>query len=720
MKVVAGILVLTLAGAPAVFAAPEKLTVERIFATGSFGRNASQVTWSPDGRRLSFQWKDEEGDALWLLEPPAGKPRRLLPLGSAGLDQHWWSPRGDALLVQIDGELRLLALDGTPPRKLLDKGAEDPKFSPDGSRLAFVRDYDLYWVEVASGAEHRLTRDGKENEILNGTTDWVYWEEIWGRNGTGYWWSPDGQSLAYYRFEESQVPAYPIVDYSPKYPTVRWQKYPKAGEPNPRVRVGWIAAGGGETVWLQTGGAPDDYLARVAWAPDGETLLVQHLNRDQTVLQLLRCRRGDGSCRPVITEKHGTWVNLGDDFHLLSDGRFLWGSEAGGWRRLNLYAADGKLLRTVSPDGWVVSSLDGVTSEEQIFFTAYSAGQLGAIDRHVFRASLASDSPAENLTPQPGWSTALVAPQSGSWVHTWSDADHPSRLVVRTAAGTELARLPAAEPTYDPNQLPHWEFLTVPGPDGSRLPARLLKPAGFDRTRKYPVVIYHYGGPGSQVVVNQWESRGRGAWHKLMAQRGFGVFMVDNRSSLFFGKAGEDRDHKRFGEVNLEGQLAGVDFLKSLGWADTSRLGLWGWSGGGTNTLYCILSRPGIWKAAVSGAPVTDWSLYDSIWTERYLETPQTNPEGFRLSSPLTLAKNLQDRLLIVHGTADDNVHLQNSIVMTRELAKAQLPFEEAIYPGEKHGLTTPGFQHFFARMEEFFVRTLDTVEVEDVEVKGN
>ena len=238
------------------------------------------------------------------------------------------------------------------------------------------------------------------------------------------------------------------------------------------------------------------------------------------------------------------------------------------------------------------------------------------------------------LTPEPGNHNAVVSPQTGAWVHTWSNADSPPRSEVRPAGGAKAIALPAAPPAFNAAALPKWEFLTIPGPEGSRLPARLLKPAGFDPSKRYPVIIYHYGGPGSQVVDNAWNSRG--LWHKLMAQRGFAVFSVDNRSSLFFGKAGEDRDYRRFGTVNLEGQLAGVDYLKTLPWVDASRLGLWGWSGGGTNTLYCVLNRPGVWKAAIAGAPVTDWKLYDTIWTERYLDRPQDNADGYRDSSPIT------------------------------------------------------------------------------------
>ncbi len=741
------------AGAQIQTAAAERLTVERIFADGAFGRIPTQTAWAPDGRRLAYLWDDGKGDALWAIDAVTGKSELLARLAdlaaspgagtaSFDLDEYRWSPRGDALLLLAGGDLYLYTLKTRQLRRLTDtpEAEEEPELSPDGSRLAFVRDFDLHLLDLATGRETALTRDGSENAFLNGITDWVYWEEIWGREATGYWWSPDGGRLAYYRFDESPVGTVPLVDetasslpvipatpatpatdatsgddaaaapppaIAARYPALKLQKYPKAGEPNPRVKLGILDPATGTTVWLQTGGAEGDYLARLAWAADGQSVLVQHLNRDQTRLTLLRCQAGDGACAPVLTEEHPTWVNLGDDFRPLPDGRFLWGSEASGWRRLALHEADGRKVRDLSPDGWSVTALDGVTADGWVVFTAFATAGFGPADRQVLRANL-DGSVVESLTVRPGWHSALVAPRTGLWLGTWSDADTPPRQTLRALDGKETAaRLPSAPPAVDPARLPKWEFVTVPGPDGLKFPARLLKPAGFDPAGRYPVVIYHYGGPASQVVDNRWDTRGRTAWHKLMAPRGFVVFSLDNASSLFFGKAGEDRDHRRFGEVNLSGQLAGVDYLESQPWVDAGRLGLWGWSGGGTNTLYCLLSRPGVWRAGVAGAPVTDWTLYDSIWTERYLDRPQDNPEGYRLSSPLTHAARLADHLLLVHGTADDNVHAQNSSVLARRLVDAGIPFEQAVYPGEKHALHPAASRHFYARMTEFFERTL-------------
>jgi dipeptidyl-peptidase-4 len=707
-----------------------RLTIEAALAPDAFGRRPTQQAWSPDGRRLIYLWDEGSGKALWLLDATTGRSEVLTRLADLGeedktldLDAFSWSPQGDSLLLVAKGDLYLLPVDAARPRagklrRLTKTESEesDARFSPDGRRIAFVRNLDLYVLDVATTEETRLTDDGRENTTLNGINDWVYGEEIWSREPRAYWWSPDSAHLAYYHFDERSVGIYSLLNDAPLYPEIVLQKYPKAGTTNPQVKIGVADLATGRTTWMQTGD-PNAYLARLEWTPRSDAVAIERLTRDQKRLDLLRCGAAGGACATLLTENWRTWINLGRDFRFLPDGRFLWGSERSGWRRLYLYDAEGRLIRPATPEGWQVTALDTLADDGTwALVTAFPTAGLGPIDRRVARVRLDAAEPSwEVLTPEPGWHQALASPRTGSWVHSWSDANTPPRSEVRLAGGRTVP-LPSLPSKLDASALPKWEFLTIPGPDGSALPARLLKPAGFAPSRRYPVIVYHYGGPGSQEVSNTWGARG--IWHKLMAQRGFAVLTVDNQSSLFFGKPGEDRDYRRFGTVNLAGQLAGVDYLKTLPWVDASRLGLWGWSGGGSNTLYCILNRPGVWKAAIAGAPVTDWKLYDSIWTERYLDRPQDNPEGYRDSSPLTYAAKLKDHLLIVHGLADDNVHPQNTVQMSDALVKAGIQFEQAFYPGQKHGFRPAESRHFYQRAMDFFERELMGVEVGNVEIK--
>jgi len=692
----------------------ERPSFEEIFSTEAPAWRASKINWNADGSAVVYQLEDKEGDALWIQQAPSWEPKILLRMEEDGevekLSVVKWSPLGGELLLGHDGDLsRLNVASGTLQSLITTEEKEsDPEYSPDGSSIAFVRDGDLILQPLAEGEERRLTTDGDGEDILNGKTDWVYWEELWGRSSKGFWWSPDSMHLAYYRFEEAAVSTYPILDYEPVYPEVEKQRYPKAGTTNPTVRVGILGKSSGKTTWLETGDPAEFYLPRVHWVSD-EIVAVERLNRDQNRLDLLRCKVSSGACEPILTDRSDTWVNVGKETRFLADGSFLWASEWSGWRHLYHYDKDGKLLRQLTRGSRDLTSVDAVNEEAgYVIVTRYGPGFLGAKDREVIQVSL-DHGATKPWTEGGGWHAATVS-DGGNWVHRWSDTATPDRWRIRSASGQDLASLPIDPEGQDSQaqNLPPWRFFTIPGPGGVNLPAAMVSPANLDTGRSYPAIVYHYGGPQSQVVTNRWGSRNRQLWHQWMATRGYAVIMVDNRGSDFFGKGGADRLHRHFGPTNLEAQLAGVDFLRSLEWVDTERLGLWGWSGGGSNTLYCLLNAPGVWKAGVSGAPVTDWRFYDSIWTERYLDHPESNEEGYRLSSAVTHADQLKDHLFIVHGTSDDNVHPHNTFAFVRELIDEDIPFESAIYPGQKHGFKRGPYRHFLRQMTEFFDRHLE------------
>jgi dipeptidyl-peptidase-4 len=705
-----------------------ELSLDKIFAPAS-RPDASQAAWRPDGGLLTHVVKENAGSELRGIDPATGKvvwrlayaELKTAPSAPAiAPSRYLWSPRSDALLFSDDSDLYLYRLADRSLKRLTETAAEEEEatFSPDGARVAYVRECNLFVRDLATGHESQLTADGKDNEILNGKNDWVYWEEIWNRKATGFWWSPDSQRIAYYRFDDRAVATYPLLDERGTYPEIRWQRYPKAGEVNPTVRIRVVDIATGthrELATADTQTAGDAYLARVHWRPDNAKIAVERLNRDQTELDLLLCDPRSGDCEAIARRTSATWVNVSNEFHFLSDGGFLWTSEESGWNRLMRHDAKGKVVAAVSPETLAVTALDAVDEASGVaIVTGFRPVALGPMNRRVVLLELKS-------TPKPGTTGvrsrilasdagangANVAPGAQHWVHRWSDAHHPPTETLRTIGGETVVALPGPPaPDYDPAKLPQWEYFEIPGPNGVRLPARWLQPANFDARKRYPAIMFHYGGPASQVVTNSWD-KSRGLWHRWMSERGYVVLMVDNEASIFFGKRGEDRVHRNFGPLELAGQLAGVEYLKSIAWVDSTRIGIWGWSGGGANTLWALFHSPGTWKAGVAGAPVADLRFYDSIWTERYMDTPQSNPEGYKSGSAISAAGALADALLVVHGTGDDNVHPQNSIVLIDKLVNAGIAFEDALYPREKHGFEPVASKHFYARMTEFFDRHL-------------
>ncbi len=700
------------------------LSYDDIFGDRSGSPTPERLRFTDDGQTLSYLLRSDDDKDLWGLTIGSQQPVILLggkDLESGGnelsLDSYQWSPDGDSLLLPSKGDLYLYSLARGTARRLTesDEEAEGAKFSPDGGAVSFVRSANLWLVDLETGIEKQLTEDGRPGELLLGKTDWVYWEEIWGRSSTGHWWSPDSRRIALYRFDESGVGHFPILNSVELDPKVEKQRYPRAGEANPIVSVGVLELDSNALRWLDTGSETDQYLARVEWSRDGKRILIHRLNRAQNHLELLTCEAGGTRCEVLLEERSDSWIDLGNDYSFLADGRIVWSSDRDGWRRLYLYSAKGELERPLSPRGVAVTSIHPARdSEDWLLYSAHSTGSLGAKDRTLYRVNLSSGE-SEILSPIDGWHAAQVSRDGLSWVHTRSTANEAPRVHVhrRKEEGTAPGDWPTVdlvvgtEAGIDRSELPQWEFLEIDGPNGAKLPARMLRPSGEDGQR-HPTLMYHYGGPASQVVMDSSSRKPtRDLWHLRMAQRGYVVLQVDNEASRFFGKRGAERLHGQFGELELRAQLAAVDYLRSLPFVDSERIGLWGWSGGGANTLYSILKSPGTWRAAVAGAPVTDWRLYDTIWTERYLGLPADNPDGYRDSSAITWATNPADPLLLVHGTADDNVHPNNTLVLSQKLIEAGIPFEQALYPRQKHGFSSKHSRHFYERMEEFFDRHL-------------
>ncbi|HEU4993414.1 MAG TPA: S9 family peptidase [Gemmatimonadaceae bacterium] len=579
------------------------------------------------------------------------------------------------------------------------------KFSPDGKRVAFVRDNNLFVTDLDSGQETQLTRDGSET-IINGTTDWVYEEEL--GLADAFRWSPDSKRLAFWRFDQSPVATFPLVNELSTYPKVETLRYPKAGEPNSRVQVGIIdvpstpigsATGSagyrGDVTWLDVGKGNDQYLARMDWV-DNDSLVVQRLPRKQNSVDVLMVSAATGKPRLMMTERDTAYVDVenGELRWVNASRNFLWLSDRSGWRQLYLIDRHGKVTRQLSSNGTDVLSVVGV--DEKGGWVYYTAAAPTPMERNVYRARIGGGAPSERVTQNGGTHTMIVAPLGRFAIDSYSDLNTPAtstmyelpamkQLRVMSDNAPLKARL--AELRIKPAQ-----FFKVPMPDGTQLDAWRIVPPDFDSTgaKKYPVLMYVYGGPASPTVSDAYGGS-RYLWHQLLAQRGYIVVSIDNRGAAWRGSDFRKVTQYRLGMQESQDQIDAAKWLGSRPYVDARRIGMWGWSFGGYLTLMSTTRGGDVFKAGLSVAPVSDWKLYDTIYTERFMWTPQENAEGYRVTSPQLYAGGLTARLLMVHGTGDDNVHPQNSIQMADKLEGAGKVFYQVLYPNRTHAISERG-----------------------------
>lgn len=718
-----------------------QLTVERIYSAPSLsGRPLRDTMWSPDGKLLSYLDENAGQPEIWAVDAASGQRRVLvdaqhlrdvlLPAASRGQQtglgrvtppRYLWAPGGQALLFISAKELFWYELKSGSAKKLLSKGKEssggaddidDAKISPDGRWVSFLRTHDLWVVSTAGGQARQLTRGGSE-EVRNGELDWVYPEEL--DLGTAYWWAPDSSKLALLQLDERAVQKYPLVDTLPYTAEVTEERFPAAGSPNPVARVGVVDVMGGEVRWMDTGSDATVLLARVEWLQDSRRLAIERLNRVQTHLDLLFADAESGKCQSVLTEQDKYWVNLAgdgfgpaasDDLHFFADGkRFLWSSERSGFRHLYLYDLAGKQIAQLTHGDWQVDNVVKVDEQAQAVY--FVSTRKSPIERQLDRVALSGGEPVE-LTHEHGSHGLSMAPDGKHFLDTYSTAMTPPQQRLYNSDGGVVATLEENKVAeLEKYQLQPEEFFTVPGADGTPLDAAMIKPVGFDANRKYPVIVYQYGGPHAQVVRDAWAGS-LFLWNELMAEKGFVIFILDNRGTAGRGHNFETPIYHHFGSVEVADQLAGVKWLAKQPYVDSTRVGIWGWSFGGYMTCMAMLRGGDVFKAGFAGAPVTDWRRYDTIYTERYMGTPEENPDGYRDSSPVNFAAGLTGKLLIAHATGDDNVHFSNSLALEEKFVTAQKYAEFLIYADRGHGISDSAARiHVFNRATQFFVENL-------------
>jgi len=722
------------------------LTVDRIYASpefrsGSFG----PLAWLADGAAYTTLERPADGKAgrdivrydaqtgaRTILVPAA----RLVPPGGSDpldIDEYSWSADGKRLLVFTNteqvwrtntrGDYWALDLSSWTLKKLGGNGPASTlmfaKFSPDGGRVGWVRygEYNLYVEDVASGRITQLTSDGSRTTI-NGTFDWVYEEELGLQDG--WRWSPDGQAIAYWQLDATGVRDFPLYDTTDSlYAFVTPVQYPKAGMTNSAGRVGVVAATGGPTRWINIPGDPrNNYIARMEWAPPvqqaagSRELVIQHMNRLQNTLHVMLADAQSGAVRTAFTDQDSAWVEQFDELRFVNGGRdILWLSERSGWSHLYLFPRAGGTPRALTSGAWDVLGVQRVDTAGGWVY--YTASPDNPTQRYLYRVSLTKRGAPQRVTPagEPGVHGYNVSPSGRFAVHNYTRfgvpptatlVSVPEHRALRTLVDNAALKAKVAG-----LRLGAAEFQQVDIGDGIRLNAYLIKPPDFDPARKYPVFFTVYGGPGSQTVLDSWGGANY-LWHQMLAQRGYIVASVDNRGTGARGRAWRKIIYKQMGVIETRDQAAAARAIGRLPYVDSTRIGIWGWSYGGFMSLNVITQAPDVYRMAIAVAPVTHWKFYDTIYTERYNGLPQDNAAGYDKGSPVTYAKNLKGRLLIVHGSGDDNVHYQNTEVMVNALVAANRPFSLMVYPNRNHSISGGATrQHLFTLLTKYVEENL-------------
>jgi dipeptidyl-peptidase-4 len=694
-------------------AAAEDLTLKRVFASPDLaGEQPRALQLSPDGKLLtSLRPRVEEKDRydLWAMDTTTGDWRMLVDSkkvgtgaelseaekmqrerarigGQRGIVTYDWSSDGRSILVPLDGDLYLAGLDGSVKRLTNTPGGElNPVVSPKGGFVSFVRDQNLSVLDMATGKEAKITTDGA-GTVHWGEAEFVAQEEI-GRS-TGYWWSPDEQYIAVERFDEAPVGVVTRAAIGANGTTVFNQRYPAAGTPNALVDLYVMRPDGSGSVKVDLGKDRDIYLARVKWAPDGSTLYVQRQDRQQTRIDVLQVNPATGQSSILFTEKAGpkSWVNLSNVFNILKDNSIIWWSERDGHGHLYRFAA-GKWTQLTKGD-WDVAGITGIDEDAgKIYF---NGNKDGVLERHIYSLELKHGKPGAitRLTAAGWWNNASTDRTATHFIVSRSNPDQPTQVYLADATGQRLAWVSenaiAQGHPYYPYVASHQStrFGELKTADGATLHWKMITPP-LEPGKKYPVFFEHYGGPHSQTVSRNWG----GALHQLIVDKGYIVFEIDNRGSANRGKAFEDAIYHAMGSIEVQDQLAGANYLKSLDFVDPKRIATYGWSYGGYMTLKMLQANPGVYAAGISGAPVTRWELYDTHYTERYMGSDPKGKDAaaYAASNAIDNAPKISDPLMLIHGMADDNVVLDNSTAFAAKMQATNTPFEMMLYPGKTH-----------------------------------
>ena len=689
----------------------KQLTIEDIYLSDDLkGEFLNQPQWHPNSKSFTFLKADKTDDitSLWQHDIETGQETIILDgheltrpgaVEPISLDEYCWSDNGDKILIHTDtasvwrhsqvGRCFIYDIATKAVQSVYD--GDEPltnvTISPDSKRVGYVLNNDVYTKDLSTGVTTRWTSDGSD-VIINGAFDWAYEEEFSIANA--WQWSPDGRKLAFWRFDQSAVPEFSWIDYNPLHQELTTIRYPKSGETVSTVKIGVIDMEAGATRWMDVGPETDQYIPRILWTNSPDTLCIERLNRVQNNLQLLLTDVNTGQGKVILTDTDPCWVEVHDNLIFLEDSkRFLWTSEKDGFNHIYLHNLDGSLIRQLTAGPWEVAELFGVDEENGCVFL--SGNEKSVIERHIYSVNLDGNG-LHRLSEKDGWHGANFSCDYGHFIDSYSNARTPMQsLLCRTHGATVRMIADGTPPGMSTYALSSPEFFTVPTGDGATLDAWMIKPVDFDSTKRYPVLVYCYGGPRGMQVYDCIGKQTGLKWYLRMnyiAQHGYLILCVDNRGIEGRGKADRNLVYTDLAKWAIHDQIEGAKYLATLPYVDNHRIGIYGWSFGGYLTLLAMTIGSDYFAVGVSGAPVSKWELYDAIYTERYMKKPSENPDGYQAASIFTHLDRLKGKLLLIHGMSDDNVHVQNSMQLVEQMQLKGKQFDLMVYPGKHHGVS--------------------------------
>ncbi len=703
----------------------KQITVEDIYSKGTFrSQSVYGINWMNDGSYYSALEKNN----IVKYDVTTGEQVETILDASTldtevGISSYEFSADENYILLLTDRQsifrrsytaiFYLYNRETKSLQKLEEDRIAYATVSPDGTKVAYTKNNNLFYVNLDDMLVVQVTNDGQRNSIINGSTDWVYEEEL--SFTKAFFWSPDSKKLAYYRFDESQVPEYTMQKWNKGalYPENFTYKYPKAGEKNAEIQILVYHLDSKKKTNVDIGVETDIYIPRINWTFDANVLSVRRMNRLQNQLDILHANADTGKTSLILQDKSDTYVDLEltDDLTYLNDGKhILLASEKSGYKHLYLYTIEGKLVRQITQGNWEVSTFVGIdqaSKKKTIYFTSKEESPLET----YFYAIDLNGKNKRKLSTHTGANRVNMSNSFKYYINYFSNSTTPNTVELYATKGNKIlkrlennAKLKAVAREYG---LVTKEFYTFKNEVGNDLNGYMLKPANFDSTKKYPVLMFQYSGPGSQQVSNSWGG-GNGYWHQMLVQKGYIISVVDGRGTGGRGAKFKKQTYRNLGRMEVEDQIASAKYLGSLPYVDATRIGIWGWSYGGYMSSLALEEGADVFAMAIAVAPVTSWRYYDTIYTERFLSTPQDNPEGYDNNSPVTHAGKIKGKLLLVHGTGDDNVHFQNAVALQDKLISEGIQFQSFYYPDRAHGIYRGHARpHLFNMMTQFVLDNL-------------